>query len=331
VSRTKDAEQSRPSTLCVMGGRQRSARSALDFDKDWYGYGSGVAALLEGDTVASTFSYVSPPSACLPSDPILFKTGTLVGHLLYVPTQTEVLVLSLPDFAVRHRISLPCFNDVHHVVPAGPDSVYVVNTGLDMVLEVRLDATVVQTWNVLGEEPWSRFDPHKDYRFGCSTKPHVAHPNFLFLIDGEPFVTRFELRDAVSLHDQRRRILIADERAHDGVVRDGLVYFTTVDGRLVVADAATLQVLDQVRLDPEPWGAGALGWCRGLLLDGEHCWVGFTRIRPTRFRSALSWARSGRVTAPTRLGRFRLADGELVTEIDLEPAGINAIFGMGAA
>ncbi|MBA3249322.1 MAG: hypothetical protein H0T66_03210, partial [Geodermatophilaceae bacterium] len=60
----------------------------MDFDKDWYGYGAGMVTLLEGDAVTSTFSYVSPTSACLPSDPILFKTGTLVGHLLYVPTQT---------------------------------------------------------------------------------------------------------------------------------------------------------------------------------------------------------------------------------------------------
>ncbi len=167
-----------------MGGRQRNPRSAFDVDENWYGYGSGEVVTIDATTVTPAFSYVTPPDACLPADPILFKTGTILDGRLYVPTQTEVLVVSVEGFHVLHRISIPWLNDVHHVVPAGDDSVYVVNTGLDMVLRLRLDGTVVETWNVLGEEPWTRFDPNKDYRFGSSTKPHAAHPNFLFLLDG---------------------------------------------------------------------------------------------------------------------------------------------------
>ncbi|MDQ3549306.1 MAG: hypothetical protein M3439_10875, partial [Chloroflexota bacterium] len=112
------------------------------------------------------------------------------------------------------------------------------------------------------------------------------------------------------------------------VVRDGFVYFTTVDGQIVVADTSTLKVVDKIVLDPGERQRGSLGWCRGLLLDGDYCWVGFTRIRPTKFRSALSWVRTAHVAAPTRLSRFRLSDGYLEAEMDLESANLNAIFGV---
>jgi len=136
-----------------------------------------------------------------------------------------------------HRISIPWFNDIHHVVPLEDESILVVNTGLEMVLRLRLDGSVLAIWNVLGEDPWARFDPHKEYRLGCSTKPHVAHPNFLFLLDGEPFVSRFELRDAVSLHDARRRIDIGSERVHDGIV----------DGATSTSQPSTVTLLSRTR------------------------------------------------------------------------------------
>ena len=79
-----------------------------------------------------------------------------------------------------------------------------------------------------------------DYRQGVDLKPHRAHPNYVFFVDGEPFATRFELRDAISLNDPARRISIGGERVHDGVVHDGLIYFTTVDGCVAIVDSSTL-------------------------------------------------------------------------------------------
>src|SRR4029079_9381251 len=96
------------------------------------------------------------------------------------------------------QVSLPFFNDVHHVRPSGDGNILVANAGLEMVLELDGAGRVLQAWNVLGEDPWRRIDPHVDYRW-ISTKPHRAHPNFLFYLDDELWATRFHQGDAVSL------------------------------------------------------------------------------------------------------------------------------------
>ena len=103
--------------LYVIGGRQRSDRALLDVADSWYGYGLGVILKVDGSGVTTAFEYTSRPGTCGPDDAVLFKCASLVGDRLYCCTQTEVLVLALPDFTEIAYISLPIFNDVHHVVP----------------------------------------------------------------------------------------------------------------------------------------------------------------------------------------------------------------------
>ena len=72
---------------------------------------------------------------------------------------------------------------------------------------------------------------------------------------------------------------------------------------------------------------GVLGWCRSLHIDGEWCWVGFSRIRPTKLRQTVSWVRTGGARqAPSRISRYRMSDWTCDGEIDLEPFGLNAVF-----
>jgi hypothetical protein len=313
-------------SLYVVGGQQRAPRSLLE-GGDWYGYARGIVLRVDGDDVTTAASYESPPGTCAPGDPVLFKSATRRGDRLYACTQTEVVVLAVPGFEVLHHLSLPVFNDVHHVLPTDRGTVLVANSGLEMVLEVTLDGRVERIWNVLGEDPWERFSPDVDYRMGVDLKPHRAHPNHVFLVGEETWVTRFELRDAVCLDDHRRRIVIGDERVHDGVVHGGLVHFTTVDGTVVVADPETLEVVDRVRLDVPGSSESVTGWCRGLLVDGDHAWVGYSRIRATRLRQTVSWVRTGlQRSLPTRIARHRLADWSFDGEVDLEPHGLNAVF-----
>jgi hypothetical protein len=312
-------------SLLVVGGRQREPRSIRDRDQRWYGYGSGVVLRLDPDGVETPLCYESKPGTFGPDDPILFKCGTVRDDRVYLCTQTEVLVLALPDLALEHHISLPCFNDVHHVVPLERGTLLVANSGLEMVLEITLDGEIVQMWNVLGEDPWQSFSADVDYRVGVDLKPHRAHPNHIFFIGDEAWTTRFELRDAISLEDPSRRIDIGQERVHDGVVDGDQVLFTTVDGHVVVANTETLEVTERIRLEVPDDAIG--GWCRGLAIDGDDVWVGFTRIRPTRFREAVSWVRSGlQRSCPTRVARYRRADWRLQAEIDVEPYGVNAVF-----
>jgi hypothetical protein len=316
--------------LLVVGGRQRSDRSLLERSTSWYGYGRGVVLRVAGGGVETLLEYDSRPGTCGPDDAVLFKSSTRCGDRLYCCTQTEVLVFGLPAFDEIAHVSLPCFNDVHHVVPTANGTVLVAISGMEMVVEMTLDGEVRREWNVLGEDTWATHDRDLDYRTGIDLKPHRAHPNYIFLLGDEPFVTRFELRDAISLVDSSRRIEIGGERIHDGVVHDGRIYFTTVDGQVAVVDAATLQVVERhplARRSRRRSNDVVLGWCRSLYIDGDHCWVGFTRIRPTKLRQTVSWVRTGGAEqAPTRIARYRLSDWQCDAEIDLEPFGLNAVF-----
>jgi hypothetical protein len=176
-------------------------------DQNWYEYKKGVILLVDSQTgiADSCIEYVSPSDTHAPRDPILFKSGTLHENRLYVCTQTEVLVYDLPSFTRVGYVSLPCFNDVHHVRPTPEGHLLIANSGLEMVLEVTLSGDVLRAWNVLGQDPWANFSREVDYRKGINLKPHQAHPNYVFYLDGEIWTTRFEQRDAATWSSQTNK------------------------------------------------------------------------------------------------------------------------------
>lgn len=318
--------------LYVAGGQQRSLRPLSAVGQDWYEYQKGV--IIELDTAAGTavgrVEYVTPPDACPPDSPrILFKSGTLDGDRLYLCTQTEVLVYRTPGFELVARVSLPMFNDLHHVRPTPSGNLLVANTGLDMVVEITLGGDVVRIWNALGEDPWKRFSPDIDYRMVRTTKPHLAHPNQVFYLGDEPWATRFEQRDAISLLDPTRRIDIGLERVHDGVVHASKVYFTTVDGKVAIADTASLRIVETIDLTRAHPSDMLLGWARGLYVDPPYLWVGFSRIRPTKFRENLGWVLQGlKRDFGTHVGCYDIRTGVSLGQFNVEPYGMSAIFGV---
>jgi hypothetical protein len=318
--------------LYVAGGQQRALRPLTAVGQDWYEYQKGV--LIELDTARNAaelrLEYVSPPEAAPADSPrILFKSGTLVDDRLYVCTQTEVLVYKVPTFELESYISLPMFNDVHHVEPTRAGTLLVANTGLDTVVELTRSGKVLKITNVLGDDPWARFSPDTDYRQVKTTKPHLAHPNHVFHVGDEPWATRFEQRDAISLVDPTRRIDIGLERIHDGLVHDGKVYFTTVDGNIVIADLDSLSVVEVIDLTRAHPPEMLLGWARGLHIEWPYAWVGFSRIRPTKFRENLGWVLQGlKRDFGSHVGCYDLRTGESVGQFNVEPFGVSAIFGI---
>jgi hypothetical protein len=312
-----------------MGGQQRSARSLLADDQKWYEYQQGVILRVNPETGAAleSHSYVSPPEACGEDDPVLFKSGTLQGNTLYACTQTEVLLYELPSFKKIGYVSLPVFNDVHHVRPTPEGNLLVANSGLDMVLEMTPGGDVLREWNVLGDDPWAHFSKETDYRKGISTKPHRAHPNYVFYVGDDIWVTRFQQKDALCLTAPGKRIDIGNQHIHDGVLHEGLLYFTRVDGMVVIANPETLQIEEIVDLNSMADPGMLLGWCRGLMFDQDRMWVGFTRIRPTKFREAVSWVRQGmNRVMPTHIACYNLKQRKRITEIDVEAHHLNAVF-----
>lgn len=308
----------------VIGGRQRKPRGLTEGGDTWYGYGTGIILRVSPDGVETLVEYVSPPGVCQPDDPILFKSASRLGDTLYCSTQTEVVIYRLPDFEQIGHISIPAFNDVHHVVPYGDDSVLVANSGLECVMQVGLDGSILDEWNVLGEDTWSVFDRTVDYRQGIDLKPHRGHPNHLLVHDGEVWVSRFELRDFACLSDMDHPVELGGERIHDGIVHNGRAYVTMVDGHVAEIDLERRQRTALHSLH-RPGDDRPLGWCRGLLFDDDRCWVGFSRIRPTKLRHTVQWVR-GTAGAPTRIDLYDTATWSVIHSIDLEPAGLNAVF-----
>jgi hypothetical protein len=326
-------QTSSTNNLYVVGGRLRS--TVFRKLEEWQSCEQALLIELNPAKNQSRIcvEYVSPPDACPTELPaILFKSATLQGDKLYACTSTEVLVYELPTFRLLHYISLPCFNDLHHVAPTPRGTLLVVVTGLDMVVEITTSGSVVREWSVVAKDPWARFSRQTDYRKVPTTKPHESHPNHVFQLDEEVWVTRLQQRDAICLTTPGRRIDIAVQRPHDGYIFGDRVYFTTVDGHVVIANRRTLQAEQTIDLNQMSGQSGqVLGWCRGVLpLDERRLWVGFTRVRPTKFVENIAWVKNGysHRHKPSHIALYDLERKTCEQEIELEPHGIGVVFSL---
>lgn len=332
-----------PYELLVVGGRQRKRGGVLG---GWDAYDQAVVLSIDSETLEpkTVVEYCTPPEYCadrLPS--IVFKAGDLSkdSRRLVVCTETELIEFDTDDWNQTFYYSHPWFNDVHHVCYFQRENLLVANTGLDQVIMIRRNedrnelSEVANQWSSHSGETWEKFDRSVDYRKVASTKPHVSHPNFVFSNRDSIFVTRFGERDAKCLTEEGRDIGIAIGNPHDGIVGDASVTFTTTNGHLVSCDLETGENLTDIDLNSFSKSKESLGWCRGLCFPNpREAWVGFSRIRPTWLRENLSWIKrrvkpEGSYGAlPTRITRYDLESEALIDEIELEDAGLHAVFGI---
>ncbi len=321
--------------LCIVGGRQKNPREIVG-KREWHHHQCGVIVGIDlgtGKTEVLT-TYVSPPEFCPDEDPsITFKAASVLGSRLYVCTTTEILVYRVRDWVIEHRISLPRFNDLHHVCAYRPDPVVVVNTGLDAVVEVSLDGTVTREWGVMGGDPWDEFSKDTDYRKIHSLKPRLAHPNFTFRYDGDLWCVRLMQADAISLTGNRPPMNVRDlQGIHDGIVFEDSIHFTTVDGTIIRVDGRSGRPNRAFDLNAMVKGNTPLGWCRGLARMGESQFaVGFSRLRKTKWTQNIRWVKhkfggDGSGLNPSRIRVFDLETNQVLAEYDLEPVGLNDVF-----
>ena len=325
--------------IWIVGGEQRGVPH---WTREWRLYKRAVVVKAEAGGTQRVLEYQSPPEHCCDDAPsILFKAASICGNRAYLCTQTEVLICDFPSFAIRQVISLPCFNDLHHVA-VGPDgSLYVAVTGLDAVAVLAPDGTLLRLVSVLGGSVWDRFSQTIDYRKVATTKPHQSHPNFVFFLDGQPWVTRFAQRDAVPLDGNangRAIFHLGTEGVHDGHIDGNHIYFTAVNGFVLRFDLSSgeMQSFD-LNAIANSYHDQPLGWCRGILPVGERAWVGFSRIRYTALRQNLDWIRRGFrqidrfPPAPTRIACYDLKRRALIEEINLEGESMNTVFSIHVA
>lgn len=320
----------------LTGGRQRSKGA----DAELHRCDAAVLLELDVDTqkVEPRLLYESPADVLADDDAtIVFKAGHTTEEYLYLCTTTEVLICDIHDVGtVKHRVTHPYFNDVHHVRPGLEDGrLIVVSTGLDAAFEVDWDGEVVNEWPAIYETIWDRFDRNTDYRKVLSTKPHHSHPNFAFYVDGHLFLNRCRQRDCIPVTGDVPPFGYRDLGAigHDGVIADGKVLVTSVNGKIAEFDAASRERLRAVDLNDFATDDRPLGWCRGIAVLEDGSWlVGFSRLRPTRWRENLSWVKH-RVTgagalpkAPTRVACYDPDEGRLKWEVNLEDHDMGEIF-----
>lgn len=312
--------------MYLTGARQRPRMR-----DEWNSYDRALMLRMDeaGAGVRTAVEYVSPPDVCAAKDPAInFKSASIRGNLLYVSTNTEVLIYEVPDFRLAGYLSLPWFNDVHHVCPSRDGHLLVASTGLDMVAEVTLEGRTVREWPVLDEPIWSRFSRETDYRKIPTTKPHQSHPNSVIEIGSDVWVSRAHQKDVRCLTQPGKRVGFHG-MSHDGVRYNGKLYFTTLNGFIHILDERSMVLEETIDLNPICGRKVDLGWMRGILpLDGGLCWVGFTRLRPTKFQENLTWLRYGsrHYHLPTRLASYDLTKRLLIKEVNLEPYDMHAVF-----
>lgn len=315
-------------TLWLAGARQRRDASVTDRGHEALYDLARLCAFDPADLrVAPLLDHTSPPAVCGGSPGAVghaFKGLSTDRDGALVCTEREVLVLDRGARPVG-RLDHPWFNDLHHAVRGGP-ALQLAASGLDGIVVLEDPPRFLS----FGGGP----APAGDLRT-ADLKPHRLHPNHLFRAGGDVWATLGAVGRVRRLRDGFEAPL-ADTVIHDGVEGpDGRIWLTAVDGRLLVFDAARGRLERELALPAD--GPEPLGWCRGLGFAAGLAWVGFTRIRATRWRRALAWARGrlrGRPVAtrrPTRLVGLELDPVRIVAEVPLEPHGLDALFGVDRA
>jgi hypothetical protein len=284
-------------------------------------------------TYKPVLNYTSPKEYCADIAPsITFGGFCRVDSRIYIPTRTEVLVVDAATYEVEEVITDPLFNDIHDVL-VKDGILYVAVTGMDAVFKIHLNTRERTVINIAGKLPFHRFKESDNLNKRSSLKPHEAHPNALFEIDNQIWVTRLKMMDAVCIDDISHTIKISTGLPHDGFVKGDFIYFTTVNGYVVVVDKRTKKEIKSIKLtsakgtDDTP-----LGWCRGIFVDEEYFYVGFTQLRTTKVTENLDWAKTMiekkkifRKPLPTRIEKYTL-DGTYVSAFRFPKNGIYNVF-----
>ncbi len=286
----------------------------------------GKASLVMLDLASGEFSQMLTKTDGGPNYPsehpnLQFTAGCVDGDTLWLPSDTEVHKYHLPDLTLESVFSHPCFHNIHSVHVIDGDIV-ASSTGLDNV--VVMDAQsgdIKRILNTQGKDPWHRFKQDVDYRLVHSTRPHDSHPNFVFKLGDDLWATRCTQEDAVNLNNAEDCIDISlggDVSVHDGVWWEDKLVFTRVDGNLVFCDPVKKQVIETF----DPFG-GALnrpmGWCRGLHIDGDLFYIGYSKLRKTNLKSKIKFLSKGNF-------KYSSGNNSLVVALNIRTRKVESVY-----
>lgn len=265
-----------------------------------------------------------------PSSHQEFTAATWADGRLLQPTHTELLWIDPTRLRVEKVLSHPLFHGVHSAEASGAGTIVVSCAGTESVLELDERGELLRHHWLREGAFEEAYRGHPDFRRvdHDELKPHSHHPNHASFVGDELLVTCFETRECRSL-TTGRRLALPESFPHDGRLREGLLWFTQVTGRVVGVDPVTLSrkvELDLAELSRArgEQGRGLLGWCRGIEVVGSRMFVGFTMLRSTRHREVLRQlllGADGR-KRPSRVMEIDLDRPRIVREIEVgNPAG----------
>lgn len=195
---------------------------------------------------------------------------------------TELIIYDLPHWTIHRIISFPSFNDLHGVTVID-DEIGIVNTGLEIFQVLNINGDIKKEFNAMDEPGRIRFDRTIDYRHIGSIKPHQVQINNAFQIDGDWWVTRCLSQDAINLNNREDRIPIGVGQPHDGLICGDFIFFTTTNAHIVIACTATRKIEEVINLNALRGKREKMGWCRGIVVKGLTAYVGFTRLRRSKW------------------------------------------------
>jgi len=293
-----------------------------------------VEYLLKYKIPKNSDHYFSNNAACT------FKSFSKISNdKIILCTNTELIIFNVTDRKIIEIISHPLMNDVHHAI-LHHDKYYVANTGRDSVLVLSKKGELVEEFdlsNYLNVEPLKsikyRFKEVKDFRKIPSTKPHLVHPNYISVINGEINVTRFFQKDLFSIISGRK-IKIEAGNPHDGIITNDGLFCTMTNGKIFRKYQSKDYIYDLVK-----WGEyksfyknRSIGWQRGILpINKNRLWVGYSALRPSRsieYLIDIKHKFTGEnfvKSAPTRVDLYDYSVKKLINSIRLDNY-ISAIF-----
>lgn len=249
------------------------------------------------------------------------------GTWLWQPTRTAVHRVDPDTLSGEQVLTHPLFHDVHSIAP-GRQGWYVTCTGHETVVDIGLDGRIYERFS-LGPS----IDPDRDYRYEPhdARKPHAVHPNRAFLLDDAGWVTCLSEGVCRGLgHDGRWDL--GPGMPHDGILRQGLVWFTTTAGRVIAVDPARGERVVELDVATLESARGAFGWCRGIEVIDDRLWVGITVLRSAAWREAargvLRGARGRR--EPTRVLEIDWRRSRITGRWEVGRGGEGVIYGVSA-
>lgn len=275
---------------------------------------------IDKDIVSLTSQYTHDFSSSVLSENTdqIFKSASYSEDSIIVVTETDIVEISPDTLQLKNQYSAPCFNDMHHAVKY-KNGFLVANTGLDNVVYFDKENSTTELLPAMIGANLTRFKSSVDYRLAANTKPHFAHPNFIFELNGEPWVTRCDNMDALCLVDHSKRIELANELVHDGVVFKNNIYFTTVDGQIKVFNTESLELRHSLQLNE--FIPNVTGWCRGILpISTNLTFVGLSKVRRSKKSQFLPQQNHARLLL------IDIFERKLICDIDVSQFGIDAIF-----